>query len=76
MSAQALGNNRPEAIRAPSLSAVSFAHTTSSATRPAPAAVSNPQSVPGDAAAGIAKRACDALDPLGHDFGMLDEIRR
>lgn len=43
---QRQGNNRSETIRAPSRKLISFAQTTSSATRPQPAEVSNPQSVP------------------------------
>ena len=39
-------NSRSDAMRAPSPSAASLAHTTSSATRRWPAEVSNPQSVP------------------------------
>ena len=67
-------NSRFVAIRAPSAIAASFAHTTSSATRPRPAEVSKPQSVPARTRLRIAHRARDKLDAVGHHFGVLDEI--
>ena len=44
------------------------------ATRPRPAEVSKPQSVPASTRRRIAHRARHTLDPVGHDLRMLDEI--
>ena len=59
---------------APSAIAWSLAQTTSSGTRPIPAEVSKPQSVAAITRFGIADRLRDALQPVGDDLGVLDEI--
>ena len=59
---------------APSLRLLSFAQTTSPATRPQPADVSNPQSVPACTRDRIADHCGDALDAVGHHLRVLDEV--
>ena len=61
-------------MRAPSLSAASFAQTMSSATRRWPAEVSKPQSVPAKHALRITHRLGHALDAFGDGLRVLDEV--
>ena len=65
--------SRSEAILAPSAIACSLAQTTSSGTRPIPAEVSKPQSVAAMTRCGSPTALRDALQPVGDDFGVLDE---
>ena len=60
-------------MRAPSAIAFSLAQTTSSVTRPMPAEVSKPQSVPAITRLRVADRARDVFEPVGDDLGMLDK---